>query len=302
MKMKIFVLMCVAIAAAAASGERRVPELCLAPPEVGLCRALIPKWYYDAAASECRSFSYGGCGGNDNKFSTQLECEEQCLADAGGNNITQEARMEGPTDDTCTAPMVEGPCMAAFLRWFYDAESRACREFTYGGCHGNKNNFESSAECMKACSTDRAVKSQRMPIQFEQPLQGVCTAPPFVGPCRASLRRWFYSPDDATCKEFIYGGCHANGNNFESKQDCAAVCSAPAGENQPHEERQNDLFVHVLGVLVAVLASLMVLVLLFLWMQRLRQRQTHLPEVFTVVRPNNPKQDDTEYLIPNIAS
>ncbi|XP_078735135.1 kunitz-type U19-barytoxin-Tl1a-like isoform X2 [Lampetra fluviatilis] len=246
MKMKIFVLMCVAIAAAAASGERRVPELCLAPPEVGLCRALIPKWYYDAAASECRSFSYGGCGGNDNKFSTQLECEERCLTDAGENNITQEARMEGPTD--------------------------------------------------------RAVKSQRMPIQFEQPLQGVCTAPPFVGPCRASLRRWFYSPDDATCKEFIYGGCHANGNNFESQQDCAAVCSAPAGENQPHEERQNDLFVHVLGVLVAVLASLMVLVLLFLWMQRLRQRQTHLPEVFTVVRPNNPKQDDTEYLIPNIAS
>ncbi|EDW12599.1 male accessory gland serine protease inhibitor [Drosophila mojavensis] len=43
------------------------------------CEAYLPSWSYNAAATECVEFIYGGCGGNDNRFSTKEHCEEKCL-------------------------------------------------------------------------------------------------------------------------------------------------------------------------------------------------------------------------------
>ncbi|KAH8376793.1 hypothetical protein KR093_001363 [Drosophila rubida] len=43
------------------------------------CEAYIPSWSYDAQASECVKFIYGGCGGNRNRFPTQKLCEETCV-------------------------------------------------------------------------------------------------------------------------------------------------------------------------------------------------------------------------------
>ena len=36
-------------------------------------------WYFDAKAVECKTFDYGGCGGNGNKFNTKEDCEASCL-------------------------------------------------------------------------------------------------------------------------------------------------------------------------------------------------------------------------------
>uniref|UniRef100_A0A8C0GF48 BPTI/Kunitz inhibitor domain-containing protein n=1 Tax=Chelonoidis abingdonii TaxID=106734 RepID=A0A8C0GF48_CHEAB len=44
-------------------------------------------------------------------------------------------------------------CGARFPRWFYNWSSQACEEFVYGGCGGNRNNFETKEECLKACSS-----------------------------------------------------------------------------------------------------------------------------------------------------
>ena len=52
--------------------------ICLQPRETGPCRAAFPAWYYDARAQECRHFTYGGCGGNDNNFSSRAACERAC--------------------------------------------------------------------------------------------------------------------------------------------------------------------------------------------------------------------------------
>ena len=39
---------------------------------------MIPSYYYDAQASACRSFVYGGCSGNANNFGSAGECIATC--------------------------------------------------------------------------------------------------------------------------------------------------------------------------------------------------------------------------------
>lgn len=47
--------------------------------------------------------------------------------------------------------MSVGPCRGSFIRWYYDTESRRCRKFTYGGCRGNVNRFDSAEQCQRVC-------------------------------------------------------------------------------------------------------------------------------------------------------
>src|SRR5690606_7865400 len=54
----------------------------------------------------------------------------------------------------CSEPAEPGPCEAAIVRWFFNADTHRCEQFTYGGCEGNANNFESSSECKLACDND----------------------------------------------------------------------------------------------------------------------------------------------------
>jgi hypothetical protein len=51
----------------------------------------------------------------------------------------------------CELPPESGMCRAAIPRWHHDAASGTCKQFTYGGCGGNANNFETQAECEQAC-------------------------------------------------------------------------------------------------------------------------------------------------------
>ncbi|XP_068843180.1 trophoblast Kunitz domain protein 1-like [Capricornis sumatraensis] len=52
----------------------------------------------------------------------------------------------------CLEPKVTGHGTALRPRYFYNAETGDCEQFTYGGLGGNKNNFLTSEDCMKTCS------------------------------------------------------------------------------------------------------------------------------------------------------
>ncbi|CAG9804963.1 unnamed protein product [Chironomus riparius] len=52
----------------------------------------------------------------------------------------------------CKLEEKTGTCRADKPRWYYDASSKSCRLFTYGGCNGNANNFHTEADCMAKCN------------------------------------------------------------------------------------------------------------------------------------------------------
>merc|ERR1712176_600989 len=62
-------------------------KICAQPVEVGVCRAMIPRYYYDSEEG-CVEFYWGGCGGNENNFRSKKDCEDFC-----GNH--PESRIDG---------------------------------------------------------------------------------------------------------------------------------------------------------------------------------------------------------------
>ncbi|KAM7398772.1 hypothetical protein PAMP_018086 [Pampus punctatissimus] len=62
-----------------------------------------------------------------------------------------------------------------------------------------------------------------------------CRLPMKVGLCRASFPRFYYDVTNQSCRSFTYGGCDANGNNFESREECEAACSGVSGSVLPDE-------------------------------------------------------------------
>lgn len=49
---------------------------CQAEPQVGRCRASLPRYYYKDGT--CQRFTYGGCGGNENNYLTEDDCMKTC--------------------------------------------------------------------------------------------------------------------------------------------------------------------------------------------------------------------------------
>ncbi|KAK7086885.1 Spondin-1 [Halocaridina rubra] len=58
-------------------------------------------------------------------------------------------------EEVCMQEREMGPCRGRFRRWYFDTISQSCKEFSYGGCRGNRNNFESYDECQLMCAMNK---------------------------------------------------------------------------------------------------------------------------------------------------
>jgi hypothetical protein len=70
----------------------------------------------------------------------------------GGGAVGGSGGTAGALPDLCTLPKEVGPCEAAFAAYWHNPKTGVCEPFTYGGCQGNANRFDSLAACQSACS------------------------------------------------------------------------------------------------------------------------------------------------------
>ena len=69
----------------------------------------------------------------------------------GAASAVAPGRRPSHPNATCNLPAAQGSCKASFRRFRYDAAQGGCVAFTYGGCGGNANLFETLEACRSAC-------------------------------------------------------------------------------------------------------------------------------------------------------
>ncbi|CAK6447895.1 unnamed protein product [Pipistrellus nathusii] len=63
----------------------------------------------------------------------------------------QSSPQPSASREDCKLPMEKGPCRAKLPRWYYNSSIPGCTLFHFGGCEGNRNNFQRRDACDKVC-------------------------------------------------------------------------------------------------------------------------------------------------------
>ncbi|XP_053670896.1 papilin [Anopheles nili] len=170
---------------------------CEQPMDAGPCNGTFERWYYDKESDACHPFHFGGCKGNTNNYATEPACYYHC-------------KKPGVHKPSCSEPLDVGGCEAQQPRWHFARDSNKCMPFYYTGCGGNENHFVSRDQCEEQC-----------PPKVEK---DTCFLPAEIGECQNYTAHWYFDTKEERCRQFYYGGCGGNGNNFVDERSCANRC------------------------------------------------------------------------------
>mmetsp|Transcript_23213 Transcript_23213/g.34269 ORF Transcript_23213/g.34269 Transcript_23213/m.34269 type:complete len:233 (-) Transcript_23213:568-1266(-) len=161
----------------------------------------------------------------DNNNNNNIENEDEKIA------LSRRVNWNLPTTVACSLLFETGPCLADFPRFGFKPNTGICIEFSYGGCQGNENNFETKEACENTCipfpaSTKTNPEDEEIiPSEINQPsCDHTCFQPLETGPCRADFPSVGFQPDTGECTAFVYGGCQGNNNRFDTKDECENNC------------------------------------------------------------------------------
>ncbi|KAG6445851.1 kunitz-type serine protease inhibitor A [Manduca sexta] len=121
-------------------------------------------------------------------------------------------------DYYCQLQPKQGNCSKNLIRYYYDTQLDQCMTFTYTGCDGNKNNFDTQVNCERHCKG-----AAHMPVN-DMERNDYCYLQPHSGVCLAFYTWYYYDINQETCKTFVYGGCGGNANRFDTIRNCLRDC------------------------------------------------------------------------------
>lgn len=61
------------------SHTQSILDVCHERVDPGPCDLWTNRYYYNQDARRCEAFTYGGCGGNGNRFISESECQSICI-------------------------------------------------------------------------------------------------------------------------------------------------------------------------------------------------------------------------------
>uniref|UniRef100_A0A0N5CCW1 Kunitz/Bovine pancreatic trypsin inhibitor domain protein n=1 Tax=Strongyloides papillosus TaxID=174720 RepID=A0A0N5CCW1_STREA len=259
------------------------------------------RFYYNNEKKRCQSFLYKGAGGNFNNFISKHECDMFCsklICEIGnplkiGDDAQKcESNHDCPSSYSCnmvqkvccpkkqticSQPLRTGDCSENLQRYYYNPLIKQCVIFSYSGCQGNDNNFDTLLQCQETCKNispePRCPQGQAykdsygnfvncnegstttlVPNYFcfnDGQTSGLCPTKSYTCSlnsdkgvqCGAGTSfKYYFNPNKNSCEAFQYLGCDGNSNNFQTLEACEEYCgiSCPNG-GQPLRDHQHQL-------------------------------------------------------------
>jgi hypothetical protein len=149
-------------------------------------------------SSECSRCNYGDTNEDDEGDIATADC-----------GIPPVPTTPAPADP-CSMKLDTGSGGKNEVRYYFDAATKLCIKFKYGGSGGNENNFSDKSQCEAACG-------------FQPP--DICKLPADKGDGDGKMvKRFTYDAKKRKCKKFKYTGSGGNENNFPNKKQCKKAC------------------------------------------------------------------------------
>ena len=136
-------------------GRFKNQDVCGLDKDFGPCMGRFRKFFYNSRQRQCEEFTYGGCEGNGNRFSSMAECEQICLTQDEPEVSAPSALSKAAI---CRLAVDTGlpTCSDNLERWYFDPRAHSCSAFIYSGCAGNRNRFKTYDVCMGFCESATA--------------------------------------------------------------------------------------------------------------------------------------------------
>jgi len=201
--------------------DQNKASICNLDVQVGNCFASMPRWYFDKDSKTCKQFKYSGCNGNENNFHTEDACMSKCHSQhvqiesrshlkKGETASKQNLKKEGETCGSCFSPDTDYDCGVC-------GEGLECKD-------DSPTSGPTIADLPKKCQKTQVKESKQADVD--------CSEEAEAGMCRAMLPRFYHDKNDGECKQFYYGGCGGNTNNFETLEECNSKCKNLSKESK----------------------------------------------------------------------
>ncbi|KAL1474952.1 hypothetical protein MTO96_037642, partial [Rhipicephalus appendiculatus] len=195
---------------------------CKPLPDRGPCDEFIPAWWFSVSTGQCKRFVYSGCEGNKNNYMSRADCEASCLRRLAENEYE--------------APCINGACAASLSRLAYPP-------------FDDDDFFRGKLTSQPGTLKD-IIRANPILSREAVGLNPVCNETKYPGPCAGYFPRYYFNNVTKTCEKFIYGGCHANGNNFQTFEECQNTCWAYLDQQHALETGAAFEFPFLLGLML----------------------------------------------------